>query len=115
MESFFSLLEKNVLDRWQWATRQELRSAIVTWIERTYHRRRMQASLGRLTPVEYETVMTTQAPRPRDQTCHPTLHQTLPWPPSPESEPTDIAALVAAGEEVFPPLTDDEVAGDTDA
>jgi transposase InsO family protein len=61
MESFFSLLQKNVLDRRQWATRQELRIAIVTWIERTYHRRRKQASLGRLTPVEYETVMTTQA------------------------------------------------------
>ena len=61
MESFFSLLQKNVLDRRQWATRQELRIAIVTWIERTYHRRRWQASLGRLTPVEYETVMTTQA------------------------------------------------------
>jgi transposase InsO family protein len=61
MESFFSLLQKNVLDRRQWATRQELRIAIVTWIERTYRRRRKQASLGRLTPVEYETVMTTQA------------------------------------------------------
>ncbi|CAG6398105.1 transposase [Actinacidiphila cocklensis] len=61
MESFFSLLQKNVLDRRSWATRQELRIAIVTWIERTYHRRRRQASLGRLTPVEYESVMTTQA------------------------------------------------------
>lgn len=61
MESFFSLLQKNVLDRRSWATRQELRIAIVTWIERTYHRRRRQASLGRLTPVEYETVMTTSA------------------------------------------------------
>lgn len=55
------LLQKNVLDRRSWATRQELRIAIVTWIERTYHRRRRQASLGRLTPVEYETVMTTPA------------------------------------------------------
>ncbi|WP_190090499.1 IS3 family transposase [Streptomyces melanogenes] len=61
MESFFSLLQKNVLDRRQWATRQELRTAMVTWIERTYHRRRRQASLGRLTPVEFETVMTTPA------------------------------------------------------
>jgi putative transposase len=40
MESFFALLQKNVLDRQSWATRQELRTAIVTWIERTYHRRR---------------------------------------------------------------------------
>ncbi|MFI7351548.1 IS3 family transposase [Streptomyces sp. NPDC049936] len=61
MESFFSLLQKNVLDRRVWATRAELRIAIVTWIERTYHRRRRQASLGRLTPIEFETVMTTPA------------------------------------------------------
>ncbi|WP_406224164.1 IS3 family transposase [Streptomyces griseus] len=63
MESFFSLLQKNVLDRRQWATREELRIAIVTWIERTYHRRRRQASLGRLTPVEFEIVMTKPALR----------------------------------------------------
>ncbi|WP_183528781.1 IS3 family transposase [Micrococcus sp. TA1] len=61
MESFFALLQKNVLDRRPWTTRQELRLAIVTWIERTYHRRRRQASLGRLTPIEYETIMTTPA------------------------------------------------------
>ncbi|MEU6707352.1 IS3 family transposase [Streptomyces wuyuanensis] len=63
MESFFSLLQKNVLDRRRWTTREELRIAIVTWIERTYHRRRRQAALGRLTPVEYETIMTTPALR----------------------------------------------------
>ena len=63
MESFFSLLQKNVLDRQTWATRDDLRIAIVTWIERTYHRRRRQASLGRLTPVEYEAIMTTAAPQ----------------------------------------------------
>ncbi len=57
MESFFALLQNNVLDRRPWATRQELRIAIVTWIERTYHRRRRQARLGRLTPIEYETIM----------------------------------------------------------
>ncbi|MFD4950001.1 IS3 family transposase [Streptomyces sp. NPDC058409] len=61
MESFFSLLQKNVLDRRTWATRQELRIAIVTWIEKTYHRRRRQTSLGRLTPIEFETVMKTPA------------------------------------------------------
>ncbi len=60
MESFFSLLQKNVLDRRRWATRHELRLAIITWIERTYHRRRRQVRLGRLTPIEYETIMTTQ-------------------------------------------------------
>ena len=57
MESFVSLLQKNVLDRRRWSTRQDLRAAIVFWIESTYHRRRRQDGLGRLTPVEYETLL----------------------------------------------------------
>ena len=61
MESFFSLLQKNVLNRRSWTTREQLRIAIVIWIERTYHRRRRQASLGRLTPVEFEAIMNTPA------------------------------------------------------
>lgn len=60
MGSFFALLQRNVLDRRSWKTRYELRIAIVTWIERTYHRRRRQAALGRLTPIEYETIMPPQ-------------------------------------------------------
>jgi transposase InsO family protein len=28
--------------------------AIVTWSERTYHRRRRQRALGKLTPIEFE-------------------------------------------------------------
>jgi putative transposase len=55
MESFFSLLQKNVLNRKRWETRAELRLAIATWIERSYHRKRRQRALGRLTPIEYET------------------------------------------------------------
>ena len=61
MESWFALLQKNVLNRRTWATRDQLRLAIVTWTERTYHRRRRQARLGKLTPIEYETIMTTPA------------------------------------------------------
>jgi putative transposase len=61
MESFFSLLQKNVLNRQTWDTRDQLRIAIVTWIERTYHRRRRQTALGRLTPTEYELTMTQTA------------------------------------------------------
>jgi putative transposase len=56
MESFFALLQNNVLDRRRWTTREQLRIAIVTWIERTYHRRRRQLALGRLTPIEYEMI-----------------------------------------------------------
>ena len=57
MESFFALLQKNVLDRQRWVTRDDLRIAIITWIERTYHRRRRQPTLGRLTPIDFETIM----------------------------------------------------------
>jgi putative transposase len=57
MESFYSLLQANVLNRQSWATREELRVEIVTWIERTYHRRRRQRALGKLTPIEYEAVI----------------------------------------------------------
>jgi putative transposase len=56
MESFFSLLQNNVLDNQRWGTREELRLAIVTWIERTYHRRRRQRELGKLTPIEFEAL-----------------------------------------------------------
>ena len=56
MESFFATLQKNVLDRRRWVSRNELRLAIIHWIERTYHRRRRQRRLGKLTPVEYETI-----------------------------------------------------------
>lgn len=67
MESFFALLQKNVLNRRTWTTREELRIAIVTWIEKTYHRRRRQDALGRLTPIEYETIMTTHDTTPAPQ------------------------------------------------
>ncbi len=56
MESFFSLLQKNVLNRRRWESRQDLRLAIITWTERTYHRRRRQRTLGKLTPIEYDTL-----------------------------------------------------------
>jgi transposase InsO family protein len=59
MESFFALLQRNVLDRQRWATREDLRLAIITWIEKTYHRRRRQRRLGRLTPIEFETLTRT--------------------------------------------------------
>jgi ABC-type glutathione transport system ATPase component len=53
VESYFALLQGNVLDRLRWTTARN-RLAIITWIERTYHHRRRR--LGRLTPIEYETL-----------------------------------------------------------
>lgn len=61
MESFNSLLQKNVLDRQRWATRDDLRYAIIYWVEHTYNRRRRQRRLGRLTPVEFELAFTNEA------------------------------------------------------
>ena len=62
MEPFNSLLQKNVLDRQRWAaTRDDLRYAIIYWIEHTYNRRRRQRRLGRLTPVEFELAFTNEA------------------------------------------------------
>ena len=57
MENFFSRPQRNVLDRQTWDTREDLATAMVTWIERTYHRHRRQQRLGRSTPIEFETIM----------------------------------------------------------
>ena len=61
MESFNALLQKNVLNQQQWKTRDDLRYAIIHWVEHTYNRRRRQRRLGRLTPVEFELAFTDQA------------------------------------------------------
>ena len=61
MESWHSLLQKNVLDRRRWRTRDELHEAVVVWTEHTDNRRRRQRALGKLTPVEYELAFTAQA------------------------------------------------------
>jgi putative transposase len=75
MEYFFSLLQ-NVVNRRSGTTREVLRIAIVTCIERSYRRRR-QAGLGRLVPVEYELIMTQPPPRrpnrPVTHSCSRTL------------------------------------------
>lgn len=59
MESFNALLQKNALDQQRWETRDELRLTIVRWIERTCNGRRRQRELGKLTPIEYETIYST--------------------------------------------------------
>jgi len=56
IESFHSLLQKNVLNTRRWETKEDLRLAMVTWIEKKYHRQRRKAALGRMTPVEFEAL-----------------------------------------------------------
>lgn len=63
MESFFALLQNNVLNRRRWSTSQKLRIAIVTWAERTYHRRRRQTG----TRVGPRRVRDHHQPPPRHQ------------------------------------------------
>jgi transposase InsO family protein len=68
MESFHSLLQKNVLNRPRtWPSRAELRYEIVVWIEHTYNNRRRQRALGRLTPVEFELAFTPPPPCLEDE------------------------------------------------
>ena len=61
MESFFALLQKNVLDRHpRWATRDELRIAIVTWIERPTTSAAANPPSVASPPIEYEMINTAQ-------------------------------------------------------
>jgi len=63
MESFLSLPQKNVLNTRRWNTREELRLAMVVWIEKKYNRRRRQRALRKFTPVEFETICSAARPR----------------------------------------------------
>ena len=55
MESFFATLQTELLDRTSWRKREQLRTAIIYWIEVTYNRRRRHSSLDMLTPQKFET------------------------------------------------------------
>ncbi len=58
MESFFSTLQRELLDRRQWQTRRELASAIFEWIEAWYNPRRRHTAIGYRSPVDYERLYT---------------------------------------------------------
>jgi putative transposase len=59
MESFWSTMQRELLDRHDWDTRSELASAIFEWIEGFYNPRRRHTSLGNLSPVEFEALHNT--------------------------------------------------------
>jgi transposase InsO family protein len=54
MESVFSTLQRELLDRKAWTTRKELASAIFEWIEAWYNPHRRHTSVSDLSPVDYE-------------------------------------------------------------
>ena len=61
MESFFSTLQRELLDRRSWTTRKELASAIFEWIEAWYNPRRRHSKIAYHSPVEHERLYTAPA------------------------------------------------------
>lgn len=61
MESFFSTLQRELLDRRTWTTRKELASAIFEWIEAWYNPRRRHSRIAYHSPVEHERLYTAEA------------------------------------------------------
>ena len=58
IESFWSTMQRELLDRRQWESRVELASAIFEWIEGFYNPRRRHTTLGRMSPHDFETLHT---------------------------------------------------------
>ena len=59
-ESLFATLEKDLLRRRSFATRQDARSAVFDYIETFYNPIRLHSTLGYPSPVEYEKMMKQQ-------------------------------------------------------
>jgi putative transposase len=55
MESFWSRVQVELLDRRGWSTRVELATALFEYLEIFHNRQRRHSSLGMLTPIEFET------------------------------------------------------------
>ena len=56
MESFWSAMQIELLNRKRWKTRIELANAIFDYIEIFHNRQRRHSALGYRTPIEYETL-----------------------------------------------------------
>ena len=55
VESFWSRMQVELLDRRTWRTRVELATAIFEYLEIFHNRQRRHSALGMLTPIEFET------------------------------------------------------------
>lgn len=60
MESFWSSMQNELLNRRKWKTRLELTTAIFDYIEVFYTRQRRHSSLDYVSPVEFELAMKEQ-------------------------------------------------------
>jgi len=54
IESFWSRMQVELLDRQRWRTRVELANAIFEYLEIFHNRRRRHSALGMVSPIEYE-------------------------------------------------------------
>jgi len=59
IESFWSTLQRELLDTRTWQTPDRLGSAILEWSEAWYNPRRRHTSLDNLAPAEFEALHTT--------------------------------------------------------
>ena len=57
MESFWSSMQNELLDRKKWKTRLELTNAMFDYIEVFYNRQRRHSSLDYVSPVEFEVLL----------------------------------------------------------
>jgi transposase InsO family protein len=55
MESFWSRVQVELLDRQAWHTRVQLATALFEYLEIFHNRQRRHSSIGMLTPIEFET------------------------------------------------------------
>ncbi len=60
-ESFFSTLQRELLDEHRWSSRRQLALALFEWIEAWYNPRRRHSSIGNLSPIDYEANFTVAA------------------------------------------------------
>jgi putative transposase len=58
VESFWSTMQRELLDRQTWTSRVELAAAIFEWIEGWYNPRRRHSALGYLSPAAFEALHT---------------------------------------------------------
>jgi putative transposase len=53
-ESFFSVLQRELLDEQRWTSRHQLTLAVFEWIEAWYNPHRRHTSIGSLSPIAFE-------------------------------------------------------------
>jgi putative transposase len=58
IESFWSTMQRELLDTRRWDSQAQLASAIFEWIEAWYNPSRRHTGLGMLSPHEFETLHT---------------------------------------------------------